>query len=78
MYTLLICLNTVFGSAGNWEFFTLINEGWLAMEFTSRYGNNPSEHDEWEWMYLNAEHIMLPAKDFDALYKRLKEAESKA
>lgn len=78
MYILLTWLNTVFGSSSNWEFFSLLNDGWLTMEFTFRYDANPSEEDEWEWMYLNAERVVLPAVDFDALYKKLVEDKEQA
>lgn len=54
-----------------WEFFNAINSGWSEMEFTHRYGDNPTEQDYWEWMMLNPQTIYLSEEDFDTLVSRL-------
>ena len=60
----------------SWEFFNAINSGWNQMEFTHRYGDNPSDQDYWEWMYLNPHVIYLNEKDFDALESKLNASET--
>lgn len=63
--------DTLTGIQSNWEFFVYINSGWLEMEYQHRYGSNPTEEQQWEWMLMNAEHIKLSAKDYDSLMSRL-------
>jgi hypothetical protein len=55
----------------SWDFFNAINSGWLDMEFTHRYGENPTEQDYWEWISLNPQKIYLSEKDFDSLVDKI-------
>lgn len=63
--------NIIKGRNSNWEFFSYINSGWLEMQFKGLYGNNPTEHQQWEWMLKNAETIRIPKEAYDTLLIRL-------
>lgn len=63
--------DVLIGKQSNWEFFTAINSGWLEMECQHRYGNNPTEEQQWEWMWMNVETIKLSSEDYDAVMLRL-------
>ena len=71
MYLFELWFNILIGKQSNWEFFVDINSGWLEMEYQHRYGNNPTEQEQLEWMWMNAETIKLSAEDYDALMMRL-------
>lgn len=65
------------GNETNWSFFTQINGGWLEMEFKSRYGDNPTEENYWEWMWINAKTITLPTDDYLTLLDMLELGDDK-
>lgn len=55
------------GKSSNHSFFLEINKGWLEMDFHSLYGDNPTELQQWQWMFRNAETIYVDAETFNKL-----------
>jgi hypothetical protein len=68
--------NILRGSHTNWYFFSHINSGWLEMEFEHRYGVNPTEVEQWEWMFLNSERIEVSDEVYEALLKQFESVDS--
>ena len=71
MYLINFWFDIISGKKSNWEFFVNLNSGWLEMEYQHRCGNHPTDLQQWEWMFLNAERIELSVEDYDALVKKM-------
>lgn len=70
MFVIFNWLNAIRGINSNYAFFMCINNGWLQMQFKELYGDNPTEQQQWEWMFKNAEVIRVSAECYDDLLKR--------
>jgi hypothetical protein len=67
MFLILDWIDVVTGTKSNYEFFMIINGGWLQMEFNNLYGDNPTEDNEMDWMLKNAETIYVSSECYDLL-----------
>lgn len=76
IYLIELLFNILRGKNTNWEFFAIINSGWLEMEFEHRYGVNPTELEQWEWMFLNSERIEVSDEVYEALLKQFELVDS--
>jgi hypothetical protein len=71
IFTFFNWYNCFLGIQSNYHFFIDINSGWLEMEFKYLYGDNPTEQQQWEWMFKNAEVIRLSKEDLELFVEML-------